>query len=120
MASKNPLGFGENLSKHLRQREDGKSGERMATERAQKEHILQLLRDNKETVDKHWWAARGKGQDVFTLRADHLTAHGVLTDMEVATLIRRWVFETYNNRLALDRYDGATGHIRFLVSQPEE
>ncbi|MBI5457427.1 hypothetical protein HY971_01750 [Candidatus Kaiserbacteria bacterium] len=105
----------------LRQRakEGGKSREQMTAERDQKMYISNLLRENKTNIDGQWKEARDRKVGAFIITADHLTANGLLSDMEVATVIRRWMFDTYGDQLALDRYDGATGHIRFLVSESE-
>lgn len=116
MSSNNPLGFGERLHRYNR-REEGKSREEMAAAREQKSVILDILRTHKTLVDKRIADAHKKRQKVFELRSSEDLTNGVLSEMEVATVVRKWVFETYGQELGLEAYDGVNGKVLFRVAE---
>ena len=117
--SKNPLGFGEKLSQ-LNRKQEGKSKERMAAEREQKQTIGELLTNGKHIIDKAWKKARENKQNTFTLPTKvELTANGLLTREEVATVIRRWIFENYQGQLGLYLYSDRPQEIHFSVTNEE-
>ena len=88
--------------------------EKMAREREQKQVIRQILTDGKTLIDRGRDEAVSKKQKAFPLTTENLAA-GNLTREQVATTIRQWLFDTYQNRVLLDEYDDDLHIVSFLV-----
>ena len=121
MAPNNPLGFGENLAKHLHRKEGGESREQMADEREQKAFINNLFNSGKEVIEATWDKARLARKKTFTLTiANDLTKVGLVSREQVASIIRQWTFETYNGRLGLERFDDTHRQVCFRIAEEPE
>lgn len=120
MTRDNPLGFGERILNRST-KEGGKSKERMADERDQKAFIKDLFDGGRNSIEKAWDKARLERRKTFTLKVSNdLTKIGLISRDQVASIIRQWIFETYDGRLGLERFDDTTRQISFRIAEEPE
>lgn len=89
----------------------------MSQKREQKRIIREIFTNGKEVIKQTWSKTRSRKEKTFTLTAEDLARGGLLTREEVATVIRQWLFDTYQGKLELEYYNDDTRTVSFSIGE---